>query len=280
MGKRIVVNAGEKYHSWTAEEEVAARVRNGRSKRMVLCHCVCGKSSEVSLEDLRSGHSKSCGCQASKPADVGKRFGRWTVAKDLGKNPKSHRMVLVRCDCGTEKVCRYSKITSGKSLSCGCRVKKHGKCRSVEYKTWVSMKQRCESIGGAGYENYGARGIRVCDRWQDFTLFLEDMGERPKGHSIERRDVHKGYQPDNCFWMKNEKQATNTRRSIIWTVEGNEYASAQIASKATGLSTAVIQRRCRGSISSMTGRITMPFPGYSCRSRYPDKPHPKMMVHL
>lgn len=60
----------------------------------------------------------------------------------------------------------------------------------------------------------------MCDRWQAFENFLADMGEFPPGHSIERRDVNKDYEPDNCFWMPKSEQMDNTRRTLRFTIRG------------------------------------------------------------
>lgn len=83
------------------------------------------------------------------------------------------------------------------------------------------MKRRCEDESKKCYKNYGGRGVRVCDRWQSFTNFYEDMGPRPSPkHTIEREDNDKGYEPDNCVWATMKTQARNTRRTIFVTMNG------------------------------------------------------------
>ena len=76
------------------------------------------------------------------------------------------------------------------------------------------MKTRCYNTNSKDYENYGARGIKVCDRWlKSYKAFYEDMGERPDGnYSIERVDVNKGYTPENCIWANKTVQNRNTRK--------------------------------------------------------------------
>ncbi len=94
---------------------------------------------------------------------------------------------------------------------------KHGYARSgvesPEYRTYKGMLQRCYYEKHNRYEHYGGRGISVCERWrEDFRYFLEDMGSRPKGHSLDRVDVDGDYCPDNCKWSTPREQGTNTAR--------------------------------------------------------------------
>lgn len=81
-----------------------------------------------------------------------------------------------------------------------------------EYNVWKAMKQRCQNPKAQSYKHYGGRGITVCERWQDYRLFIQDMGYRPSAnYSIERRDNALGYTPDNCYWATFEEQTANKR---------------------------------------------------------------------
>ena len=79
------------------------------------------------------------------------------------------------------------------------------------YETWRSMRKRCNYPGHSSYSNYGGRGISVCERWDDFTLFVEDMGERPDGCTLDREDNDRDYSPENCRWSSSEEQKANCR---------------------------------------------------------------------
>lgn len=86
------------------------------------------------------------------------------------------------------------------------------------YSTWLSLKDRCNNPRNKYYHNYGARGIKVCERWQDhangFENFLADMGERPDGYSIDRIDNNGDYCPENCKWSDKIEQNLNKRTNL------------------------------------------------------------------
>lgn len=175
---------------------------------------------------------------------VGLRFDRLLVISEA--NPvvepsgRLRRRVLVRCDCGKEKVVRPSKLRNGNTKSCGClgrefslkRFTTHGDGSArryvSEYRIWAEMKYRCLVIKNKAYHNYGGRGIYVCDRWiygdgvsGGYQCFLADMGRRPSAkHSIDREDNDGSYSPENCRWATKKQQLRNQRKNIFVTIAG------------------------------------------------------------
>lgn len=155
---------------------------------------------------------------------VGEKFGHLTVIS-VSEQPTSRgkRQLDCRCDCGA--VCQREpyKLRNGVSVSCGCQVNKatHGHARhvgdgnSATYVSWRSMHQRCEVSTTAGYRYYGGRGITVCPRWSSFENFLADMGPRPAGMTLERKDSNRNYEPDNCRWATRSEQQRNTRQTKL-----------------------------------------------------------------
>lgn len=103
------------------------------------------------------------------------------------------------------------------------------------YDTWCNMRRRCYSEKNEQYRNYGGRGIRVCDRWLGdggFKNFVEDMGPRPKGTTLDRIDVDGYYCPANCRWATAEQQMGNQRKTVWCIVDGKDkMCLAQAADK-------------------------------------------------
>jgi hypothetical protein len=84
--------------------------------------------------------------------------------------------------------------------------------RSKLYTTWADMRKRCNNPNYKEYEYYGGRGIKVCERWNEFINFAADMGQHPgKGWSLDRIDNNEGYHPDNCRWATPAMQSKNRR---------------------------------------------------------------------
>ncbi len=123
---------------------------------------------------------------------------------------------LCECSCGRRRLVRSHLLVSGATRGCGCgsrpREAKHGLCFTPAYKAWANMKDRCLNPRSLAFPSYGGRGIVVCERWLSFENFLSDMGERPEGLSIERKDNNKGYFKENCKWATRSEQQKNKRR--------------------------------------------------------------------
>ena len=96
---------------------------------------------------------------------------------------------------------------------------KHGYWQTRTYHTWEQMKQRCLNPKATRYPTYGAVGVTVCERWMIFTNFLEDMGERPEGKTLDRINPYGNYEPDNCRWATYKEQVHNRRRNHVVSEE-------------------------------------------------------------
>lgn len=160
---------------------------------------------------------------------MGKKFGRWTPIESAGRDRHGRRLLLCKCDCGTvRKVIAHVIYSDMKRQSCGCKraefiktfSSKHGLSRSPEYRIWIDMRCRCANPKLRSYKYYGAVGIKVCERWNDFENFLEDMGKRPDGYLIDRENPHGDYEPSNCRWVTAKESARNLRKTIRLTIDG------------------------------------------------------------
>jgi hypothetical protein len=117
-----------------------------------------------------------------------------------------------------------------------------GKGRHPLYSSWQQMISRCTNTSHGRYRDYGGRGVGVADRWLSFAAFVEDMGDRPPGHQIERIDNEKGYTPDNCRWASRIDQARNKRNNRMLAYQGLTLSVAAWAD-VTGIRESTIRRR-------------------------------------
>lgn len=170
---------------------------------------------------------------------TGRRFARFEVIYYAGYS-RGTSLWVCRCDCGTMRSVRVSKLTSGHSKSCGClkiettikRSTKHGLARRghvvPEMGVWEKMRDRCYNPKSIGYHDYGGRGITICDRWRfgengmtGFACFYDDMWPRPTSdYQIERIKNDIGYNPQNCKWATRAEQCRNRRSNVNIIIDG------------------------------------------------------------
>ena len=237
FGMLTVIGLGEDY----------VNPNTGKHRIRWLCQCECGNTKSIQPTTLRHGKAQSCGCLQKKLASermkerepkniadiTGQRFGRLTAIERLPEKSNGSYLWRCKCDCGNETIVSTKCLNSGNTKSCGCLRdekialvnKTHGKAsangKSRLYKVWIGMRQRCNDPNHTSYHNYGGRGIRVCQEWDDFEAFESwamSHGYNPDAKTqectIDRIDVNGNYEPSNCRWVSAEFQAHNKRNSV------------------------------------------------------------------
>lgn len=158
---------------------------------------------------------------------TGQRFGKLVAIKPLDEKQNNKLVWLCKCDCGNETNVIGTKLTSGNTKSCGCLKKKHGMFGTRLYNVWHSMKERCYVESATSYKNYGERGIKVCDEWQEFIPFMKWAyangydENAPRGQcTLDRIDYNGDYCPENCRWVDMNVQHNNTSANVYIEYNG------------------------------------------------------------
>lgn len=245
------------------------------------CRCVCGNVVNRIYHYLVIAKNSSCGCKYNQghknsnidySVHIGQKFNYLTVLSRLdAKDKAGSKLFECKCDCGKVVPRAISKVINGAVKSCGCMQAQivspegeivnsnfsHGMCGSDVYSIWNSMIARCTNPNGDNWNNYGGRGISVCERWLLFANFYEDMGDRPlPGLSLERVDNNLGYCPENVVWANSNTQARNKRNTIFLTLNGDRKSLAEW-SEITGFKPMTIRKR---KVSGWTDEETLTVP--------------------
>ena len=220
------------------------------------CTCSCGTKKIVLGANLRKGLSKSCGCKKGEKIHerffldrTGKKYNRLTCIK--WEHRKNGIYWLCKCECGNETWVESSNLGSGSVKSCGCALNHvnqvHGMSHTRIHSIWSKMMDRCHNPNSNQYKWYGAEGKTVCDEWHGTDGFIRFYEwALANGYTddltIERKDVNRGYSPDNCCWIPHNQQTWNTRVSKRLTVNGETLSVPQLSQK-YGVSKANIHNR-------------------------------------
>lgn len=163
---------------------------------------------------------------------------------------KKREYFVVKCECGNIKEVRKDSFNSNKTKSCGCLLKEvattqgkinftsHGIYGSELYKIWSNAKDRCYRKNNNRYYRYGALGITMCDEWKGNVLHFYKWAINNGyvvGLSLERKDLNKGYDPNNCIWISKHTQAKNKNNTYKILI-GNEYRTLKEYSFLKGFS--------------------------------------------
>lgn len=183
---------------------------------------------------------------------IGFQFERWFVVNDAGNNAYGAAIWDCICDCGNIGIVTSYQLKSGHSKSCGCLGREqhiinettHGMTHTSLYHIHRGMKQRCYNKNSSAYKNYGARGIKVCDRWlESFENFLADMGPSYiQDYTIERKEIDGNYSKENCIWIPKKEQSRN-RTTTIWVETLQGRMTVTEAAKVAGVSWLCIYNR-------------------------------------
>ena len=217
---------GEKFYHWTVLEKAEKIFGKHTCWK---CRCVCGFEKIITASALKDGTTKwckECYLRSLRKYYSGQRFNHWLVLEKIADPTKRTTRYLAKCDCGNIVNVAIGDLYGEKSTRCfNCYKRdgelnpcyRHGKHDVAEYRIWAGMHKRCKNKNEKCYKWYGGRGIKVCERWDEFKNFYEDMGSRPTPkHEIDRIDNDGDYEPGNCRWVTHKENLQNQRRGNRW----------------------------------------------------------------
>lgn len=178
---------------------------------------------------------------------INQRFGKLIVIRLVEGNNATNRKYLCKCDCGNEKITSEDNLRRGRCKSCGCLYKNNGgkrkyikgyylDSRSKLYGVWHNMVRRCTDPKAKQYKNYGGRGIKICDEWNDYSVFrkwaintgyIEEHSRSE--YMLDRIDNDGNYEPSNCRWTNAKTQMNNRTVNTFICYQGVERTMAEWA---------------------------------------------------
>ena len=173
----------------------------------------------------------------------GIKFGKLIVIKETEKRNKNGSVYcLCKCECGNEIEIAKNSLISGNTKSCGCYLKEkrkqyisnylHGESKTRLHTIWCEMKRRCYCKTDKAYNNYGGRGIKVCEEWKNNYLCFKEWAinnDYKENLTIDRINNDGDYEPNNCRWINKKQQANNRRTNIKIRYKNKEYTLKQLA---------------------------------------------------
>ena len=182
---------------------------------------------------------------------IGRQFALLTVVARGEPSRQGHARWVCDCVCGGRALVYGSDLRRGQTRSCGCLGRrpnlnglKHGMSHTPTYASYNAAKQRCWYPKDPYYHCYGGRGIKFL--YASFEDFLSDLGERPPGTTLERRDNHGHYEAGNCCWATNKEQANNRRGNRLISAFDRTQTVSMWAHEAGINYTTLLQRLNKG----------------------------------
>lgn len=237
-----------------------------KKKTSFICRCKCGAIHSVRADLLTSGKSTGC-LSCVRTTDLqGKIFGSWLALSAVKENGRTKGWLCKCQKCGVTKIVNASNLTSGKSTQCRkCSTPRtHNKTSSRLYCIYRHMINRCYCKTSDCYNNYGDRGITICQEWlDDFNAFYEwSLSNGYQDNlTIDRIDVNQGYSPENCKWATIQEQQKTHKRSLVELTFNNEIKCLSEWARVTGLHIETIKRRLAKGWSVERALTTPPLTG-------------------
>lgn len=235
--------------------------------------CDCGNEITALIGRVKNGSPKSCGClqrinirKATFKDLTGQKFNYLTVLEYAGRK-NSRTMWKCLCECGNITIVDGNSLKSGNTKACGCHQsdgwginKTHGMSKTRLYRIWMGIKNRCYRKSNKYYQNYGGRGIRICDEWLDSFEHFRDWAFN-NGYSdeltLDRIDNDGIYCPNNCRWVDRYEQMNNMRNNHNISFNGKTLTIAEW-SREIGIPSQVLMNRINNYGWSEEEALTIP----------------------
>lgn len=202
MATNFIDRTGQRFGMLTAVEPTRRVLSSGRVMPAWRLRCDCGAEVIAMTVNLRKGHHSSCGCLAKKRAEE--------------RRAQVEALRAERASAAEAKAEARAAVKKSTPVECPWH------SGMPEYRVYRQMLQRCYLKTAPNYRFYGAKGVTVCDRWRfgedgkrGYHCFIEDMGLRPEGLTLDRIDPFKPYGPGNCRWATWQEQAANKREHYL-----------------------------------------------------------------